>query len=162
LGAILCPAALLDGLALDAVMLEQDSLAAAEVDVSWGQIVQAFVATLVVVVLDEASNLRFQVAGQTVVFERGEADQQTVQWTVFPTNILGCLVPALDFAPDLRMARHATNVLHAARTDPLGQIARDAARFVAHQESWTGGRSLPAHCQNRCIRPQVVGLWWQH
>ena len=37
-------ASLLDGLALDAFSVEQNGLAAAEIDVSWGQVAQALVA----------------------------------------------------------------------------------------------------------------------
>jgi hypothetical protein len=45
-------ASLLDGLALDAFSVEQNDLAAAEIDVSWGQVAQALVAAAVVVVVD--------------------------------------------------------------------------------------------------------------
>jgi hypothetical protein len=48
-------ASLLDGLSFDALAVEQDGLAAAEIDVSRGQVAQALVAALVVVVLTKAS-----------------------------------------------------------------------------------------------------------
>lgn len=41
-------ASLLDGLALDALAVEQDGVAAAEIDISRGQVAQALVAALVV------------------------------------------------------------------------------------------------------------------
>jgi hypothetical protein len=62
-------APLLDGLALNAVTLEQDGLAAAEVGVGRGEIVQALVVALVVVVLDEGRGLDLEVAGQIVVLQ---------------------------------------------------------------------------------------------
>ena len=46
-------ASLLDRLALDAFSVEQNGLAAAETDVSWGQVAQALVAAVVVVVVNE-------------------------------------------------------------------------------------------------------------
>ena len=46
-------AVLLDGVALDAFSVEQDGLAAAEIDVSRRQVAQALVAAPVVVVVDE-------------------------------------------------------------------------------------------------------------
>lgn len=60
-------ASLLDGLALDALAVEQDGVAAAEIDISRGQVAQALVAALVVVVLDESLDLRLKVAGQSVM-----------------------------------------------------------------------------------------------
>jgi len=55
-------AALLDGLSLDAFAVEQDGLAAAEMDVGRGQVAQALVVTLVIVVGDEGLDLRLEVA----------------------------------------------------------------------------------------------------
>ena len=49
--------ALFDGLAFDPFALEQDGLAASEVDVRRGEIVEAFVVTGVIVVLDEGAHL---------------------------------------------------------------------------------------------------------
>ena len=56
-------APLLDGLALDAFALEQDGLPSAEVDIGRGEVLQALVVALVVVVLDEGLNLSLEVAG---------------------------------------------------------------------------------------------------
>ena len=50
-------APLVDGLALDAFAIEQDGLAVAEVDIGRGQIVQALVVALVVVVGDKGPDL---------------------------------------------------------------------------------------------------------
>ncbi len=61
-------ASLLNRLSLDAFSVEQDGLAAAEIDVSRGQVAQALVAAAVVVVVDERLDLRFEVAGQRVTW----------------------------------------------------------------------------------------------
>jgi hypothetical protein len=54
-------ATLLDGQSLDPFTFAEDGLAAAEVDVGRGEIVEAFVAAAVVIVVDEGLNLNFQV-----------------------------------------------------------------------------------------------------
>ena len=46
-------AAALDGFALDALALEQDGLPPAEIDISRGQVVQAFMVSAMVILLDE-------------------------------------------------------------------------------------------------------------
>jgi len=46
-------AAVLDGFALDALAFQQDGLAPAEIDIRWGQIVQALVVAPVVILLNE-------------------------------------------------------------------------------------------------------------
>ena len=55
---------LLDGVAFDY------GLPAAEVDVARCQVLQALVVTLMIVVVDEATDVRFQITGQVVVFEQ--------------------------------------------------------------------------------------------
>ena len=49
---------------------------------------------VVVVALDEAPDMRFEIAGQVVVFEQN--------------SVLQGLMPALDLALDLRMMRRAS------------------------------------------------------
>jgi len=46
-------AAVLGGSALDALTLQQDGLPPAEINISRGQVVQAFILALVIIVLDE-------------------------------------------------------------------------------------------------------------
>ena len=58
--AVVDQAALPDGSALDAFALEQDGLAAAEVDVGRGEIVQALVGVGVVVILLERERIKRQ------------------------------------------------------------------------------------------------------
>ena len=56
-------APVLDGLSFDPFSFQQDGLAPAEVDISRGQIVQALMIAVVVVVLDEGLDLGFEVSG---------------------------------------------------------------------------------------------------
>ena len=62
-------AAVLDGFPLDTLALQQNGLRPAEIDISWGQIVQALVVAPVVTVLDECLNIGFKRARQVVIFQ---------------------------------------------------------------------------------------------
>jgi hypothetical protein len=106
----------LDGFAFDPFSFQQDGLAAPEVDVGWGEIVDALVITPVVVIGDERIDLGFEVAGQIVVLE---------QDAVFKR-----LMPALDFSLRHRMIRRTTSVPHVVPFEPFSQVARDIARPV--------------------------------
>ena len=55
-------AAVCDGFALDAFSLGQDCLGPAEVDIGWSQIVDALMIADVIVVLDEGSDLSFEIS----------------------------------------------------------------------------------------------------
>ncbi len=59
-----------DGLLFDPFSLFQNGLAAPEVDVSRGEVLQALVLSSVIVVLDEGVDLLPEIAGQVVVFEQ--------------------------------------------------------------------------------------------
>ena len=65
--AVVQQAALLDGLPLDALTLEQDGVSSAEVDVGRGEVIQALVRAVMVVVRDERRDVRLELAGQVVV-----------------------------------------------------------------------------------------------
>ena len=54
---------LFDGLAFDPFALKQDGLTASEVDVGRGEVLQALMVAVVIVVIDEAIDLRFELAG---------------------------------------------------------------------------------------------------
>ncbi len=56
-------AALADCLFLDLYPFPEIGFVAIEVDVSWCDVVQALVVTLIVVVLDEGSDLAFKITG---------------------------------------------------------------------------------------------------
>lgn len=66
-------APLLDRLSLDALSVEQDGLAAVEVDIGRGQVAQALVVAVVIVVGDEGVDLRLEVAGQLGGYRNGLA-----------------------------------------------------------------------------------------
>ena len=85
-----------DGVAFDPFSLQKDGRGSAEVDVGRCQVLQAFMVTPVIVVLDEARDLGFEITGQVIVLEQNA--------------VLEGLVPALDLALALRMARGAANV----------------------------------------------------
>ena len=53
-----------DGLSFDPVSLCQNRLPAPEVNVGWGQVFQALMVSLMIVVIDEGADLLFQIAGQ--------------------------------------------------------------------------------------------------
>ena len=85
-----------DGVAFDPFSLQKDGLGSAEVDVGRRQVLQAFMVTPVIVVLNEARDLSFEIAGQVIVLEQNA--------------VLEGLVPALDLALGLRMARGTANM----------------------------------------------------
>ena len=87
-------------MSLDPLSLCQDGRAPPEVNVGWGEIVDAFMVTVVVVVVDERGDLRFEITRQEIVFQQDA--------------VLEGLVPALDLAAGLRMARRVAIVRQAA------------------------------------------------
>ena len=90
-------AAVSDGVSFDPFAFEQDGLAASEVDVGRGEIVEALVVSAMVVVLDEGRDLGFEVFLEEVVFEEDAVLQR--------------LMPAFDFPLCLRMAGSAVNLV---------------------------------------------------
>jgi hypothetical protein len=74
-------------------------LSAPKVDIGGREIAQAFVITLMIVVLDEPIDLGFEITGQIVIFQQ------------YP--VLQGLVPSLDLALGLRIIGSASDVLHA-------------------------------------------------
>ena len=51
-----------EGLSFDAPSLVEDLPSPAEVDIRWGQVLQALVIPLVIIVLDEVAGLGFEIA----------------------------------------------------------------------------------------------------
>ena len=88
-----------DGLSLDPLSLQQNGLAAPEVDVGGREIVEALVIAPMIVVLDEGCDLGFEIAWQEVVFEQDA--------------VLHRLVPSLDLALGLGMAGRTARMFHA-------------------------------------------------
>ena len=75
-----------------------------------------------IVVLDEARDLGFEITGQVIVLEQNA--------------VLERLVPALDLALGLGMERSAPDVSDAASLEPFRQIAGDVGGTVVAQQPW--------------------------
>ena len=106
-------ASVCNGPSFDPFPLQEDCLAASEVDVGRRQVAQALVVTQVIVVGDEGVDLGFEVAGQVVVFEQDAVLQR--------------LVPALDLALGHGVIGSAANVTHVLAVEPFGEVGRDVA-----------------------------------
>ena len=104
-------AAILDCLFLDLFPFSENVFVTSEVDVCRSDVVQALVITVVVVVIDEGTDLLLQIAWQVVVFQEN--------------SVLHGLVPAFDLTLRLRMERSTTNVLHLLLLHSFSQFTRD-------------------------------------
>ena len=62
-----------DGVSFDPFSLLQDGLTAPKVHVGWGEVLQALVVALMVVVIDEGVDLLPEIAGQVVVLQQDAA-----------------------------------------------------------------------------------------
>jgi len=63
-------APVIDRLSLDPFSLQQDGLAASEVDVGGSEVVEALVISPMVVAIDEGRDLAFEIARQEVVYQQ--------------------------------------------------------------------------------------------
>ena len=114
-------ASILDCFAFGPFAAVEDGLSAPEVNIGGRQITQAFVVSMVVIVLDEAADVRFEIAGQVIVFEQDAVLQR--------------LVPAFDLALRLRMVRRSPYMLHVGFFKPFRQIAGDITRSVVAEQA---------------------------
>jgi len=110
-----------DGITFDLFALQQDGLTPSEVDIGGRKVLQALVVSAVIVVLDEVTDVSFEIAWQVVVFQQDA--------------VLQGLVSALDFALGLRMVRCSPDVPHAVVVEPFRQIGGDVARSIVAQEA---------------------------
>ena len=76
----------------------------------------------VIVVIDEARDLGFKITGQVVVLAQNA--------------VLERVVPALNLALGLGMARSTANMGQAAVLQPFGEVTRDAALSIVPEQSW--------------------------
>ena len=76
-------ASLLDDLSFDPFSFQEDGFATSEVGVGGHEVFEALVISVVIVVIDEAFDLSFEVAGQVVVFEQDPVLQRLVPTLVF-------------------------------------------------------------------------------
>ena len=127
-----------DGVSFDPFSLQQDGLAASEVGVGRCQVLQAFMVAPVIVVIDEAIDVRFEVARQVVVLEQDA--------------VLERLMPALDLALGLRMAGSTAYVAHAGIFEPLCQIAGDVAGALSLSDDLARKSSRDSRAAARIVR----------
>ena len=106
----------LDSFAFDPFSFQQDGLTASEVDVGWGEVVDALVIAAVVVVGHEGLDLVSQIAGQIVVLQQDA--------------VLERQMPALDLSLCHRMIGRAADMPHVLFVEPCRQFRRDVARAV--------------------------------
>ena len=111
----------LDSLSFDPFSLLQDGLAASEVDIGRGEVLQALVIASMVVLIDKGIDLLPEITGQVVVFQQDA--------------VLQGLVPSLDLPLSLRVIRSAANMIHLSILQPIGQLARDVTRPVVTEQA---------------------------
>lgn len=111
-----------DGLPFDPFSLFQNGLAAPEVDIGRGEVLQALVIAPVVVMIDKGIDLMPEITGQVVVFQQDA--------------VLQSLVPSLDLALSLRVIRSASNMIHLPVLQPVGQLAGDVTGPVVAEQPW--------------------------
>ncbi len=87
-----------DSLSFDPFSLFQDGLSPSEVDIGRGQIIDALVIAVVVVVIHEGFNAGLKISGEEVVIQQD--------------TILQGLVPSFNLALGLGMIRCAPGVTH--------------------------------------------------
>jgi hypothetical protein len=115
-------APVVDGISLDALSFFEDGPASAQVDVSRGQIVDALVIPLGVVVLDEVVDLGLQGARQIVVFQQDAVPQGLMSPLRCLTAV--CLQTARrDLALGLGMIGRTTDMGDHPLVQPFSQIA---------------------------------------
>ena len=107
----------LDSLSFDPFSLFQDGLSPSEVDIGRGQIIDALVIAVGVVVIHEGFNAGLKISGEEVVF------QQDV------------VVPSFNLALGLGVIRCAPDMAHALVLQPISQITGDVAGTVVRSQS---------------------------
>ena len=96
-------------LSFDPFALLQNGFVTSEVAVRWREVVQALVEALMVVVIDEGFDLRFEITWQKVVFEQDA--------------VLQSLMPTFDLAWGLKVVGRAARMLHSLILQPFRQVA---------------------------------------
>ena len=105
-------------------------MAASGVDIGRGQVLQALMIALMIVVADKRIDLRFQVTGQEIVLE-----QDAVFECLMPTLVSTTIDPldqSLNASTPLRLRviGRAPCMRHAFIAQIVGQFARDVTRTV--------------------------------
>ena len=97
-------------------------MATPEVDVCGRKVVDALVVSLMIVMIDECVDLRFEVCWKKVVLQQDAVFQG--------------LVPSLDLALCLRVIWRSPDVSYFLITQPFSQLSRDLAGPVVREQSW--------------------------
>ena len=106
----------LDSLSFDPFSLFQDGLSPSEVDIGRGQIIDALVIAVGVVVIHEGFNAGLKISGEEVVFQQD------------------AVVPSFNLALGLGMIRCAPDMAHALVLQPISQITGDVAGTVVRSQ----------------------------
>ena len=106
----------LDSLSFDPFSLFQDGLSPSEVDIGSGQIIDALVIAVVVVVIHEGFNAGLKISGEEVVFQQN------------------AVVPSFNLALRLGVIRCAPDMAHALVLQPISQITGDVAGTVVRSQ----------------------------
>ena len=106
----------LDSLSLDPFSLFQDGLSPSEVDIGRGQIIDALVIAVGVVVIHEGFNTGLKISGEEVVFQQD------------------AVVPSFNLALGLGVIRCAPDMAHALVLQPISQITGDVAGTVVRSQ----------------------------
>ena len=104
----------LDSLSFDPFSLFQDGLSPSEVDIGRGQIIDALVIAVGVVVIHEGFNAGLKISGEEVVFQQD------------------AVVPPFNLA--LGVIRCAPDMAHALVLQPISQITGDVAGTVVRSQ----------------------------
>ena len=98
-----------DSLPFDPFSLFQNGLAASEVGIGRGEVLQALMVAIVDVVVDERIDLLSEITGRIVIFQQD--------------SVLKGLMPAIDLALGLRVIRGTTDMVHLLILEPICQFA---------------------------------------
>lgn len=128
-------AAMVDGLSLDALSFFEDSPASAKVDVSGGQLIDALVIALGVVVLDEVVELSLQGTRQIVVFQQ-DAGLQGLMPPLRCLTAVYLQTARRDLSLGLGMVGRTADMGDLPLVQPFGQIAKDIAGAIVRQQTW--------------------------
>ncbi len=102
-----------DSLSFNLFSLFQDDLTPSEVDIGRGQIIDALVIAVVVVVIHEGFNAGLKISGEEVVFQQDA--------------VLQGLALSFNLALSLGMIRCTPDMAHALALQPISQITRAIA-----------------------------------
>ena len=117
---LMIQAAVLDGEFFGFLSPFNDCGVSPEVGICGGDVADALVVAVVIVTIDEDTDLAFQITWQEVVFQQNPVLQR--------------LMPALDFALGLGMVGCAADVIDTLTLEPGRKITGDVGRTVVAQQ----------------------------